>query len=144
MILTRIEMDDAWEILERFLPMCVNILLDYMAEVNSANVAAIRTPMGRRSFCSTLSDYFYSRMEQALEHGSRFVCREEKGQRYVVFEDRVIVRVKHVDKQYLSWNLPTPHSEAWNSQLAVPGMEPLPKLEMGYHLDPLMNSYLRL
>ena len=97
--------------------------------------------MSRRSFCSLLSDYFYSRMEEAPEHGVRFERREDRGQHYVVFEDRLAVRVKQIDKQYLSWNLPTPHSRLWNLQLQAPGMEPLPKLELGYHLDALMNGY---
>ncbi len=141
MVPTRIEMDDACAIMDPFLPMCVDFLLDYQDEVNSPNTSAIRRPMSHRSFCSLLSDYFYSRVEEAPDHGVRFERREESGQKYVVFEDRLAVRVKQIDKKYLSWNLPTTHSTLWNLQLPAPGMEPLPKLELGYHLDPLMNGY---
>ena len=141
MIPTRIEMDDACVILEPFLPMFVDILLDYRDAVNAPEVAALRGSMSRRSYCSLLSDYFYSRMEQATGHGVHFERRQESGQHYVVFEDRLAVRVKQIDKKYLSWNLPTPHSMLWNLQLPAPGMEPLPKLELGYHLDALMNGY---
>ena len=141
MIPARIEMDEALAIVNSSLIMCVDILLDYMDEVNAAGVTAIRRPMRRRSFCSLLSDYFYSRMEQAAEHGSRFEHREDKGQHYIAFEDRLVVRVKQIDKRYLSWNLPTPHSLLWNRQLPAPGMEPLPRLELGYHLDALMIGY---
>ena len=141
MVPERIEMDDACAILDPFLPMCVDILLDYQDAVNSANIAPLRGAMSRRSFCSMLSDYFYSRIEQAPEHGSRFERREESGQHYVLFDDRLIVRVKQIDKRYLSGNFPTPHSLLWNLQFPAPGMEPFPKLELGYHLDALMNGY---
>ena len=144
MIHTRIEPDDAWKILEPSVALCVDTLLDYLAEVNDADVYRIRAPMGPRSFCSTLTDYFYSKMEQSSQHGVSFERRSNKGQHYIVFSDRVAVRVKQVDRQYLSKNLPTSHSRLWNQQLAAPGMEPLPKLELGYHLDPLMNSYIGL
>ena len=141
MIPARIEMDDALVVVNPSLVMCVDILLDYMDEVNAAGVTGIRRPMRRRSFCSLLSDYFYSRMEQVPEHGSRFEHREDKGQHYIAFGDRLVVRVKQIDKRYLSSNLPTPHSLLWNRQLPAPGMEPLPRLELGYHLDALMNGY---
>ena len=141
MIPARIEMDDALAIVNPSLLMCVDTLLDYMCEVNSASVAGIRRPMTRRTFCSLLSDHFYSRMEQAPEHGSRFEHRTESGQHFIAFEDRLVVRVKQIDKGYLSSNLPTPHSLLWNRQLPAPGMEPLPRLELGYHLDALMNGY---
>ena len=141
MVPTRIEMDDACAILDPFLPLCVDILLDYRDEVSSPDVAALRGPMSRRSFCSLLSDYFYGRIEQAPEYGVRFERRQESGQHYVVFEGLLAVRVKQIDKKYLSWNLPTPHSMLWNLQLPAPGMEPLPKLELGYNLDALMNGY---
>lgn len=72
-------MDDALAVVNSSLRMCVDILLDYMDEVNAAGVTGIRRPMRRRSFCSLLSDYFYSRMEQVPEHGSRFEHREDKG-----------------------------------------------------------------
>ena len=50
-------MDDALAVVNPSLRMCVDILLDYMDEVNAASVTGIRRPMRRRSFCSLLSDY---------------------------------------------------------------------------------------
>ena len=97
--------------------------------------------MGGRTFCSLLSDYFYSQMEQEPEHGVSFERRQDKGQHFIVFEDRLALRVKQIDKQYLSWNLPTTHSLLWNLGLPSPEIGPLPTLELGYHLDALMNGY---
>ncbi len=136
-----IEMDDACAILDPFLPRCVDILLDFMDKVNSPQMASLRGSMGRRTFCSLLADDFYSQMEQAPEHGVRFERRQDKGQHFIVFQDLLALRVKQIGRQYLSWNLPTTHSLRWNLGLPSPEIGPLPTLELGYHLDALMNGY---
>ena len=141
MLQARIESDDAWVILEPHLPFCVDVLLDYLDAVNAPGVVAIRAPMGRRSFCSALADYFYSRMEQAPVHGSRFERRVDRGQHYISFEEKLNVRVKQLDRKHLSWNLVTPHAVLWNAQWPLSGMGRAPRLELGYRLDGLMNSY---
>ena len=137
----RIELDDAWAVLEQFAPRFVDILLDYLDEMNGVEMVRIRAPMSRRSFCSTLADYFYSRMEQDLEHGSAFERRIDRGQHYISFDDKVIIRVKQLDKEHLSWNLETVHAVRWNEQLPLHGMAPAPRLELGYRLDDLMSGY---
>ena len=141
MIQQHIEPNEAWKILEPTIPFCLNVLLDYMDLVNAPEVVGIRGPMSRKSFCSTLADYFYSRMEQAPDHGSRFERRVDRGQHYISFGDRLNVRVKQLDRTHLSWNLDTPHAVLWNRQAALPGMDRAPRLELGYRLDPLMNGY---
>ena len=135
-----IELEDAWEVLEPFSTFFVDILLDYMDVINSAELVPIRAPMNRRSFCSTLGDYFYACMEQAPEHGSQFERLVDRGQDYISFGDKVIIRVKQLDKRHLSWNLETPHSTQWNEQLPVNGMAPAPRLELGYRLNELMSD----
>ena len=97
--------------------------------------------MSRRSFCSTLADYFYSRMEQAPEHGLRFLSLADCGQHFISFEDKLIIRLKQLDKQHLSWNLETAHALRWNEQLPLYEMGPAPRLELGYRLDALMSRY---
>ena len=141
MIRQHMESEEAWEILERTLPFCVDILLDYMDEVNAPEVVAIRGPMSKRSFCSTLADYFYSRMEQSQQHGRLFERRVDRGQHYIAFGDKLNIRIKQLDRRHLSWNLNTPHAVLWNRQAALPGMDRAPRLELGYRLDPLMNGY---
>ena len=137
----RIELDDAWDVLERFVPFFVDILLDYLDEMNDAAMVRIRAPMSRKSFCSTLADYFYSRMEQAPEHGYAFERLVHSGQHYISFADKVIIRVKQLDKRHLSWNLATAHAVLWNEQLPLDGIGPTPRLELGYRLDDLMSRY---
>ena len=141
MIQTRIDMDDAWPVLEPFAPYLVDVLLDFLDDVNAPGVVAIRRPMGGRSFSSMLADYFYSRMEQAPEHGSRFEYRDNRGQHHISFEDRLNIRVKKLDRKHLSSNLKTIHAMLWNGPGTLEGMGPVPRLELGYHLDALMNRY---
>ncbi len=141
MIRQHMESEEAWDILEATLPFCVDIMLDYMDAVNGPGVTAIRGPMSKRSFCSTLADYFYSRMEQSQQHGSLFERRSDRGQHYISFGDRLNIRIKQLDRRHLSWNLNTPHAVLWNRQATLPGMDRAPRLELGYRLDPLMNGY---
>ena len=99
MIHTRIDMDDAWPVMEPFAPYFVNVLLDFLDDVNAPGAVAIRRPMGGRSFSSNLSDYFYSKMEQAPEHGFRFEHRDNRGQHHIWFQDKVTIRVKKLDRK---------------------------------------------
>ena len=46
MIQTRIDLDDAWPVLEPFAPYLVDVLLDFLDDVNAPGVVAIRRPMG--------------------------------------------------------------------------------------------------
>ena len=141
MIQTRIDMDDAWPVLEPFAPYLVDVLLDFLDDVNAPGVVAIRRPMSGRSFSSMLADYFYSKMEQAPDHGSRFEHRDNRGQHHISFEDRVNIRVKKLDRKHLSSNLKTIHAMLWNGPGTLEDMGPVPRLELGYHLDALMNRY---
>ena len=141
MIQTRIDMDDAWPVVEPFALFLVDVLLDYLDDVNAPGVVAIRRPMSGRSFSSMLADYFYSRMEEAPEHGSRFEHRDNKGQHHIAFEEKLNIRVKKLDRKHLSSNLKTFHAVQWNGPGTLEGMGPVPRLELGYHVDALMNRY---
>ena len=44
MIHTRIDMDDAWPVMEPFAPYFVNVLLDFLDDVNAPGAVAIRRP----------------------------------------------------------------------------------------------------
>ena len=141
MIDNRISLEDAWAVLEPFAPLFVHVLLDYLDEMNGTHMVRVRGPMSRRSFCSTLADYFYSRMQEHQEHGRKFERLVDRGQHYLTFEDKAIIRIKQLDKKHLSWNLETPHAVRWNEQMPLDGMGRAPRLELGYRLDALMSGY---
>ncbi len=139
--MAHLPLEDGWTKLQPFATSWVHALLDYVDEMNHPNMVRIRAPMRRRAFCSTLHDFWYSRMEESPDHGKRFECRTHRGQRYLSVQDEVIIRVKQLDPRYLSWNLATTHADAWNRQMALKGLEPAPRLELGYRLDAVMSGY---
>ena len=140
MIRPTIEMDPAMEILQPCTQLMVEGILDYVYAINSPEHQEIRAPMRRRSFCSTLSDYWYDKMQRSDDHGIRFQRNVHRGQFYLVFGDQFQIRVKHLDRRHLSWNHPTPQSLAWNAQMPLRGLSHVPRLELGYRLDGVMAS----
>ena len=82
-----------------------------------------------------INQLWYAYSSQAL-HGDAGVLLDKYGNRYYyVLDDSVVLRFKHVDDAYRSWNHPTLRALAWGAQASLPTIPPLAKLELGYRLD---------
>ena len=82
-----------------------------------------------------INQLWYAYSWQAL-HGDAGVLRDKHGNRhYYILDDLVVLRFKHVDDAYRSWNHPTSRALAWEAQASFPTIPPLAKLELGYRLD---------
>ena len=82
-----------------------------------------------------ISQFWYAFSSLALR-GDVGISLEKHGNRpYFIVEDKVVLRFKHVDDAYRSWNHPTSRARAWDAQASFPTMPPMAKLELGYRLD---------
>ena len=82
-----------------------------------------------------ISQLWYTYVTQALR-GDAGVMKHRSGNRpYFTFDQLLVLRFKHVDRGYQSWNHSTPEFRAWNEQASFPTIPPLPKLELGYRMD---------
>ncbi len=55
--------------------------------------------------------------------------------KYLVIDETVVVRFKHLDKSYRPQNYPTERSTAWDKQLSFPSIPALARLDLGYRMD---------
>ena len=78
---------------------------------------------------------WYAFSSQSLQGDDGISLEKHGNGSYYTVDSKVVLRFKHVDNAYRSWNHPTPRSRAWASQASFPTMPPLAKLELGYRLD---------
>ena len=82
-----------------------------------------------------INQLWYAYSSQAF-HCDAGVSLDKHGNRhYYILDDLVVLRFKHVDDAYRSWNHPTSRALAWEAQASFPTIPPLAKLELGYRLD---------
>ena len=82
-----------------------------------------------------ISQFWYTYSSQALEGDSGISLEKHGGRPYYIVDDELVLRFKHVNDAYRSWNHPTPRALAWDAQAWFPTMPPMAKLELGYRLD---------
>lgn len=78
---------------------------------------------------------WYSYAEQLLFGDAGVAFHQESNGKYLVVDDSLVLRFKHLDGAYRTRNFPTRRAKAWNSQLHFPNIPPLARLDLGYRLD---------
>ena len=82
-----------------------------------------------------ISQLWYSYSSQALRSDVGVSLARYGNGYYYIVDNLLVLRFKHVDDSYRSWNHPTPRARAWSAQVSFPTMPPMAKLELGYRLD---------
>ena len=82
-----------------------------------------------------INQLWYAYSSQALR-GDAGISLEKHGNRhYYIVDDLLVLRFKHVDNSYRSWNYRTSRASAWEAQASFPTIPKMAKLELGYRLD---------
>ena len=77
--------------------------------------------------------YVYS--SQALRGDAGVSLDKHSNGSYFTVDDSLVLRLKHVDTAYRSWNHPTRRARAMDAQSPFPTIPPMARLELGYRLD---------
>jgi hypothetical protein len=78
---------------------------------------------------------FYWHAQQRLNDDPGVAFLEDNLQRYIVFDEAVIVRFKLLGEGLESHNYPTARARQWVQQVALPTLPKLGRLNFGYKLD---------
>jgi len=78
---------------------------------------------------------FYFRAQQHLGGDRGVVSGEDQLQRYIVFDERLIVRFKLLGRNLEASNYPTTRAQEWVQQLPLPGIPLCERLHFGYRLN---------
>ncbi len=82
-----------------------------------------------------INQFWFAAAKNAL-YGDGGVSSGKHGNGYYFVVDGILViRFKHLDESYKTWNHPTPRSRAMEAQLPFRSIPPLARLDLGYHLD---------
>jgi hypothetical protein len=77
--------------------------------------------------------YFYAR--QMFEGDICVAFSKDQYQRYLIIDEKVILRFKLLDTQLLPRNYPTEHALDWQYQEPLEGILPCARLHYGYRMD---------
>lgn len=77
--------------------------------------------------------YYYARSIFNEDNGVRFFI--DQLQRYIVVDERVIMRFKLFDEHLCARNYPTDHAVDWKLQIPLEGLPPCARLHYGYRMD---------
>ena len=129
-----IDLDGAKAILQHRVPVFAVSLRRAIHEWNSV-LGAYHAILDQFARGVLINQFWYEYSSRAF-HGDEGVSLDRHGNRhYYVVDDLVVLRLKHVDDAYRSWNHPTSRALAWEAQASFPTIPPLAKLELGYRLD---------
>lgn len=81
-----------------------------------------------------LSDHFYFNAASSLS-GRGVELKVDQLQRYLVVDERLILRFKRFDGHLGTRNYPTDHATEWVRQIPLDGIPPVARLHLGYRLD---------
>ena len=82
-----------------------------------------------------INQFWYAYSSQAFRGDAGITLDKHGNGRYYVIDDSLVLRLKHVDDSYRSWNHPTSRARAWDAQISFPTIPPMVKLELGYRVD---------
>jgi hypothetical protein len=129
-----IGLEEARKILKPRMPQLADALRDSMSQFNEfPPVAAMAFDDPTKWMCMNRLWYFAAQTRLTGVPGVVFDVH--KLQRYVMFDERCLVRHKHFDDGMLARNYPTAHNRLWMRQGSLDGILPVGRLDFGYRLD---------
>ena len=111
-----------------------DLFLDAFDTVWDQNPAFLR-PLSSATIAGLVNDQTYDMVAKntAGDVGVKFGAY--RGQKHFWVEDLVCLRIKKLNRNFLSSNYRTKQSSLWNSQLPMPGLSLGARLELGYQVD---------
>ena len=77
--------------------------------------------------------YAFTRIKFGNDAG--IVFSKDQSQRYIVVDEKAIIRFKLFNNQLHTSNYPTNHQQDWKLQIPMPGLPPCARLNYGYRMD---------
>lgn len=94
--------------------------------------APVLRPTAEANF---ISSRWYHILNELLLGRSDVLFDTLQGQDYICFADRLIIRLKRMDRGLATKNIRTAQQIAWSRQQGLQGLPPIPRLVCGYLYD---------
>lgn len=84
---------------------------------------------------SAINDMWYSNSEILLSTDPGVELGPNERRNYLRFDDKLVLRIKHVGDSLRPWTQKTRRSREWEAQRRFPSIPPMPRLDFIYRLD---------
>ena len=115
-----------WSILDAFLGAFDTVVHQELPSLPGTQISTI---------ASMVCDQAYRNITLNLSGDQGLVQGSHKGQRFFVFDSTLVLRIKKLNRNYLSSNIRTRQASRWNRQLPLAGIPSLSRVELGYQVD---------
>ena len=129
-----IDLQNAKTILQRRIPVFAGSLRKAIQEWNTG-LGAYHAIVDEFARGVLINQFWYAYSSRALRSDEGVSLDRHGNRSYYIVDNLLVLRLKHVDNSYRSWNHPTSRARAWDAQASFPTIPPIAKLELGYRLD---------
>jgi hypothetical protein len=99
------------------------------------DLSPIRVDLSDTTRAALINNRFYGQVRRELAEDDGFRFDQLKNQRFLLFDDSILVRFKLFDSFLTTRNYPTAQAMDFVAQEYIEGMPPLARLHFGYRLD---------
>jgi len=130
----RISLPEAQDVLRPRVPLLTRSLADAFTTWLQ-DYAPHHMVLSTTARAKIINDHFYFNAAQNLGRDRGAIFHENQLQRFIVFDERLVVRFKLLDRSLQARNYPTERAKGWVQQLPLEGIPPCERLHLGYRLD---------
>ena len=143
-MLTLIEKEEASNVLQPYLKIINESLLDALKQLNNA-LAVIDVNVNNRAKTSTLHSIAVEKLKSAFHDIDGLVLIQKYQSLQIVFAGKLAGRIKKLNKNNLTANSNTFRNALIESQqLKLFDLPPITFVDLGYKIDPTWTSYEQL
>ena len=136
-----LQRQDAYNILEHHLAGLKNIFSESLEELNRA-LNQITVPVNKRGKTSTLHSICVSKIKLHYEGNPDIIIKEKYESIQIVFDKKIVGRVKKIDNKNLSKNATSKrNNNILSQQLSIFPEADLTFVDFGYIIDPTWTDY---
>jgi len=128
-------------VLHPFFPTFDKVMLEALEETNRA-MSSVSVAVNKRSRCSLLHNIAYEKIKQELAGHPDIRIIEKYESIQIVFSKKLVGRIKKLNKDNFSSNIPTNRNNSIiGQQLSFFPDEELTYIDLGYKIDPTWTEY---
>ncbi len=111
-----------------------DLFLEAFYSIRQQDPAFLR-PLSSATVAGLVCDHAYSLISNNIHADPRVTLKLYHGQKHFWVDDLICLRIKKVNRNFLSSNYRTKQSREWNAQSPLPGLDLGARIELGYQVD---------
>jgi len=114
---------------------CLTDALSQCQNIWNTKYAFAQMTLDESARAHNINQHWYAFAREIFEGDDGVKFHKDQLQRYLVIDEKVIIRFKLFDKHLLARNYPTDHANDWKFQYPLRGIPQVARLNYGYRMD---------